>query len=129
MNGTMMQFFQWYCASDGNLWNQFKEEAQNLAAKGITAVWLPPAYKGTKGACSEGYDVYDIYDLGEFDQKGTIRTKYGTKEEYIEAIRTAKLLGIQIYIDIVLNHKGGADEIERIKVVEADPEDRPGYQA
>ena len=33
-----------------------------------------------------GYGVYDLYDLGEFDQKGTIPTKYGTKQEYLDAV-------------------------------------------
>ena len=33
--------------------------------------------------------VYDMYDLGEFNQKNTIRTKYGTKDEYLAAIQAA----------------------------------------
>ena len=32
------------------------------------------------------YKIYII--LGEFDQKGTIRTKYGTKEEYLKLLTT-----------------------------------------
>ena len=36
---------------------------------GIISVWFPPAYKGTNGGYSLGYDAYDLYDLGEFDQK------------------------------------------------------------
>ena len=43
-NGTMMQYFEWYLPS-GMLWNKMKEEAPNLAACGITALWIPPAYK------------------------------------------------------------------------------------
>jgi alpha-amylase len=124
MNGTLMQYFEWYYPPDGNLWNRLKEESSHLAANGITAVWLPPAYKGFKGASSEGYDVYDIYDLGEFDQKGSLRTKYGTKEEYIEAIKTAHQHGLCVYTDIVLNHMGGADETEKIKVKKVNPENR-----
>ena len=46
-----------------------------------------PAYKGTAGVEDVGYGVYDYYDLGEFDQKGSIPTKYGTKDEYLEAIK------------------------------------------
>ena len=49
---------------------------------GITDVWLPPAYKAASGKQDAGYGVYDLYDLGEFDQKGSIETKYGTKDEY-----------------------------------------------
>lgn len=84
----------------------------------------PPAYKGTRGPLSEGYDVYDIYDLGEFDQKGTVATKYGTKEEYIRAVNKARGLGMMVFIDVVLNHMGGAEEKERVKVRRVDPNNR-----
>lgn len=33
-----------------------------------------------------GYGAYDLYDLGEFNQKGTVRTKYGTKAQLKSAI-------------------------------------------
>jgi len=65
-NKTLVQFFDWYCADDGKHWKRFKDETPKLNSLGFTAAWLPPAYKGTRGASSEGYDVYDIYDLGEF---------------------------------------------------------------
>jgi alpha-amylase len=68
--------------------------------------------------------VYDLYDLGEFDQKGSVRTKYGTKQEYIDAIHAAQQAGLEIYVDIVFNHRGGADEAELIKVRKVDPENR-----
>lgn len=73
---------------------------------------------------SSGYDLYDLYDLGEFDQKGSVRTKYGTKEEYIDAIHAVKEAGLQVYTDIVLNHMGGGDETKRIKVKKVNPENR-----
>ena len=57
------------------------------------------------------HGVYDLYDLGEFDQKGTIKTKYGSKDEYLEAIVALKQAGIESYADIVLNHKMGADAL------------------
>ena len=59
--------------------------AAQLAALGFTDVWLPPAFKGHQGCHDVGYGVYDLYDLGEFYQKGTIPTKYGTKDEYLAA--------------------------------------------
>jgi alpha-amylase len=123
-NKTIIQFFEWYCPADGNHWNRFASSITALLSMGITAAWLPPAYKGTKGHQSEGYDVYDIYDLGEFDQKGTVRTKYGTKDEYVQAVQKAREFGMDIYIDVVLNHMGGAEEKEKIKVRKADPADR-----
>ncbi len=123
-NGVMMQYFHWYIAPDGSLWNELKEKAKELADAGITALWLPPAYKGTGGGYDVGYSVYDIYDLGEFDQKGSVRTKYGTKDEYIAAIKAAKNAGIRVYADVVLNHKLGADAVEEVEATPFDPEDR-----
>src|SRR5687768_17555634 len=115
-NGTMMQYFHWYYPNDGRLWKKIREQAPLLAFLGINAVWLPPAFKGTAGDHSIGYDVYDLYDLGEFDIKSSVRTKYGTKKEYLEAIKTMHHEHIQVYVDIVLNHLGGGDETEVIRV-------------
>jgi alpha-amylase len=123
-NGTMMQYFHWYYPADGSLWKKVAKEAPYLASIGINAVWLPPAYKGTEGANSVGYDVYDLYDLGEFRSKGSVRTKYGTKDEYITAIDTLHHENIQVYADIVLNHLGGGDETETIKALRMNPENR-----
>ena len=81
-----MQYFEWYMNCNKNLWNIVKKKGEELSNIGVTSIWLPPAYKGAGGAMDVGYGVYDLYDLGEFDQKGSIPTKYGTKNEYLEAI-------------------------------------------
>jgi alpha-amylase len=122
-----MQFFEWYVPADGGHWKRFEQAIPELLELGITAAWLPPAYKGTRGPESEGYDVYDIYDFGEFDQKGTIATKYGTKDEYVQAINSARQQGLQVYIDVVLNHMGGGEELETIRVRKVDPKDRTKF--
>ena len=122
-NKTMMQYFEWYLPNDGLWWKRCAAKAKQLSALGITEVWLPPAYKGTSQE-DVGYAVYDMYDLGEFDQKGTIRTKYGTKEEYLEAIRAFHANNISVFADIVLNHRMGGDEAEEIMAVTDDPENR-----
>ena len=122
-NETMMQYFEWYLPNDGLWWKRCAAKAENLRDLGITQVWLPPAYKGTSQE-DVGYGVYDMYDLGEFDQKGTIRTKYGTKEEYLEAIRAFHDAGIRVYADIVLNHRMGGDGTEDVWAVTDSPEDR-----
>ncbi len=123
-NGTMIQYFHWYYPGDESLWKKVKDDAANLAKLGITAVWLPPAYKGTVGKDTVGYDVYDLYDLGEFDQKGSVATKYGTKQQYINAVKELHKHNIHAYADIVVNHMGGGDETELVKVVKMDPENR-----
>lgn len=123
-NKTMMQYFEWYCSNDGLFWKKIKEEAKELKNIGITALWLPPAYKGVNGIDDVGYGVYDLYDLGEFEQKGSIRTKYGLKDEYLEAINVAHENGIEVYADIVLNHKGGGESSEIISAVPVDSNNR-----
>ena len=123
INETMMQYFEWYLPNDGLWWKRCAAKAPNLRDLGITSVWLPPAYKGTSQE-DVGYGVYDMYDLGEFDQKGTIRTKYGTKEEYLEAIGAFHDAGIKVFADIVLNHRMGGDETEEVEAVADSPEDR-----
>jgi alpha-amylase len=116
-NGTILQFFHWYTPADGSHWQSVAARASELAARGITAAWLPPAYKGAAGSNDVGYGVYDLYDLGEFDQKGSVRTKYGTKDQYLAAIKALQSAGIHVYADIVLNHCDGADELEHVRAI------------
>ena len=118
INGTIMQYFEWYLPRNCALWNKVSDEAKHLNDIGITAVWLPPAYKGADGNNDVGYAVYDLYNLGEFNQKGSVSTKYGTKDEYLKAIKILHKNNIQVYADISLDHMIGADEVEEVEVIE-----------
>lgn len=122
-NKTAMQYFEWYLENDGKHWKRLTADADHLKNKGISHIWMPPAFKATSSN-DVGYGVYDLFDLGEFDQKGTIRTKYGFKNEYLEAIHTLKSKGILPLADVVLNHKAAADRLETFQVIEVDPTDR-----
>lgn len=120
---TMMQYFEWYLPADGNHWKKLAEDAAHLKELGITKVWMPPAFKAT-GKNDVGYGVYDLFDLGEFDQKGSIETKYGTKDDYLAAIEALHNNGIASIADIVLNHKAGGDYKERFHVLRMNPDNR-----
>lgn len=122
-NGVMMQYFEWNLPNDGNLWKQLKQDARHLHETGITAVWIPPAYKADEQQ-DEGYATYDLFDLGEFDQNSTVRTKYGTKDELIEMIGELHKNKISVYLDTVMNHKAEGDYTEKFKVKEVDPKAR-----
>ena len=124
-NGTMIQYYEWDMVADGKHWNRLKDDAQHLADIGITAVWLPPVSKGAGGPNDVGYGVFDHYDLGEFNQKGSVRTKYGTKDELKTSISSVHSYGMQAYVDIVMNQliAGPGDE-ETINVVEVNPYNR-----
>lgn len=122
-NQTIIQYFEWYLPNDGTLWTKLDSDAQHLSSVGINAVWIPPAYKGG-GSSDVGYGVYDVYDLGEFNQKGTVRTKYGTKAQLQSAISSLHANNVKVYGDVVMNHKANADATESVSVVECDPQNR-----
>ena len=119
-NSLLMQYFEWYLPNDGKHWQRLKEDVDHLVEIGVDNIWFPPVFKATS-TDDVGYGIYDLWDLGEFDQKGDIRTKYGTKEELLEAIQSLKEKGIRPIADLVLNHKAGADEKERFEVLKMDP--------
>lgn len=119
-----MQYFEWYLPNDCELWTNLIKKAPELSKKGITSIWLPPAQKSAGGINDTGYGVYDLYDLGEFNQKGTIRTKYGTKDEYIACIKALQIAGIKVLADVVLNHRMGADETQDIIAYKVNPNNR-----
>ncbi|TWU46531.1 alpha-amylase [Rubripirellula reticaptiva] len=123
-NGVMMQFFHWYIPADGELWSELRREIEWLAKLGVTAVWLPPTYKGDQGGTDVGYAVYDMYDLGEFDQKGSVRTKYGTKDQLVAAVSKCKDFGVQVYADVVFNHRIGGDEDETFRATPVSNDNR-----
>lgn len=122
--GVLFQYFEWYIKEDGSLWKEVAARAKELKDIGVSAVWLPPAQKSMSGMQDTGYGVYDLYDLGEFDQKGTVRTKYGTKDEYIAAVQSLHDAGVQAYADVVLNHRMGGDEKEKVTIQEVPNENR-----
>src|SRR4028119_1940280 len=116
--GVMFQYFEWNNRPDGTLWRELAGRARELRNLGTTAVWLPPAYKSMDGPHGTGYAAYDLYDLGEFDQKGSVRTKYGTKDEFLEAVCAVQAAGMHAYADVVFNHKIGGDETEEVEIEE-----------
>ena len=123
-NQTMIQMFEWYSPNDGTMYKKIKEDIKDLSENGITTIWMPPACKSVGGIYDVGYGIYDLYDLGEFDQKGSIRTKYGTKEEYIQVIEEVHKYNMEVYADVVFNHKAGADDSEIVKAIQVEKYDR-----
>lgn len=122
-NEVMMQSFEWDTWADGSFYKNLKRDAKKLKEAGIDALWLPPMTKGGSDM-DVGYGIYDLWDLGEFDQQGTVRTKYGTKEELHEAIDALHEAGIKCYADVVLNHKANGDEKEKFKAIMVDQNNR-----
>lgn len=122
-NGVMLQAFEWNVPSEGKHYEFLKNELDHLHEVGFSALWLPPACKATS-VFDTGYGIYDLYDLGEFDQKGERRTKYGTKQDLHDLIDALHERGMQAYADVVLNHKAAADEEETFMAVEVAGDNR-----
>lgn len=111
-SGAMMQGFYWDVPAGGTWYNTMKSKAAELAnmagGYGIDAIWFPPPSKADNGAYSMGYDPFDYYDLGQYYQKGSTETRFGSQAELKSAIATFKSYGIASMADIVLNHRSGA---------------------
>ena len=115
--GVMLQTFHWDCPREDKKefqwWNYINEQIPALAKAGFTSLWLPPVSKGANlFGPSMGYDPYDYYDLGEFDQKGSIPTWFGTRKELERLIESAHKHKLSVIADIVINHNSGADAQE-----------------
>lgn len=124
MKETMIQYFQWYTRADGFLYTRLRRQAPALQKIGYSLIWLPPAYKGAGGKKDNGYAPYDLYDIGEFNQKGSVRTKYGNVRQYQAALEACHKASITVIADIVFNHRMGGDETETVKVRDVDWNDR-----
>ncbi|KAH7915609.1 glycoside hydrolase family 13 protein [Hygrophoropsis aurantiaca] len=123
-NPLMLQFFTWDSRHrDLSWWEHFESEIPILKDKGFTQVWLPPPNKAMEKN-GRGYDAYDLWDLGEFDQKGTIATRWGTRDQLLKACDIARQYNLGVIIDAVLNHKLGGDRMEVFSAVPVDPTNR-----
>ncbi|EAA30628.3 Amy1 [Neurospora crassa OR74A] len=122
-NRTMVQGFEWYCPPDFQHWRRLTKIIPTLAQLGITQIWIPPACKAS-WKTGNGYDIYDLYDLGEFEQKGSRKTKWGGKEELQQLVAVGAQYGVSVLFDAVLNHKAAADFKEPVLARRVNPKDR-----
>lgn len=86
-------------------WDELTTKMPEIAEAGYTSLWLPPPAKAGS-VYSVGYDLFDPFDLGDKNQRGTIRTKYGTKAELLQVVETAHRFGLRVYFDNIMNHRG-----------------------
>lgn len=119
----MMQGFYWDVEPGGVWYNTLANSADQLGRAGFDGIWLPPPSKGAAGGFDVGYTPYDYYDLGEYDSRAGdqtsgngafIPTRYGTKSQLLNAIGHLKDNGLEIYADIVLNHRSGGTLEENV---------------
>ena len=110
---VMMQAFYWDPPVDaahlnGIWWDKLAGEVLELEAAGIKALWIPSPCKGNWGIYDMGYGIYDHYDLGEFNQCGSVETRFGSKDELLNLLHVAHDRSngqrMDLYADIVMNH-------------------------
>ena len=94
---SMLQYFN-------TSWVEITRKMPELAEAGYQSIWLPPPTKGS-GGLSVGYDLWDPFDIGGKDQRGGVRTRYGTEAELLQLVATAHRFGIRIYFDNIMNHR------------------------
>jgi alpha-amylase len=115
-NDVMMQAFYWNVpvdkdAKNGTWWDILNGQADELKSAGITGIWIPCPSKGNWGIEDMGYGVYDHYDLGNYNQKGTVETRFGSRTELENMLaKMHQSPKMDVYADIILNHVYGSDE-------------------
>ncbi|SMD35220.1 alpha-amylase [Reichenbachiella faecimaris] len=121
---VMMQAFYWNLPVDetnldGDWWDNLADKSTYLKNAGFTGLWLPSPSKGNWGIVDMGYGIYDHYDLGNYNQKGSTETRFGSRSE-LEAMiadmhdTSGGQPKIEVYADIILNHVYSSDEDEEV---------------
>jgi alpha-amylase len=119
-NDVMMQAFYWNVPVDevnknGTWWDNLKGKAAEFKSAGITGIWVPAPSKGNWGITDMGYGIYDHYDLGNYLQKGSTETRFGSRQELQDMISEMHISPkVEVYADIILNHVYSSDENEEV---------------
>lgn len=106
-SGVMMQAFYWDVPAGGTWWDVVQTKVKGWSKVGINAIWLPPATKAQNGPNSMGYDPYDYFDFGNYNQMGSVETRFGSKSELKSLITASHNNGLSVIADIVINHNSG----------------------
>jgi len=120
LNDVMMQAFYWDVPVDeaslnGTWWDNLSEKSPELKSSGISAIWTPGPCKGNWGIVDNGYGIYDHYDLGNYNQKGSVETRFGSRAELENMIQIMhQSPRIDVYSDVVLNHVYSSDDNEEV---------------
>ncbi len=112
-NDIMLQAFYWDVPVDANNTNgtwydSLAVKVPDIKKSGFSQLWLPPPSKGNWGIYDMGYGIYDHYDLGEYNQIGTVETRFGSYKELRKLLDllhdTLSGPSIHALADVVLNH-------------------------
>lgn len=91
-----------YCDSNGDGIGDLRgiiSKLDYIASLGVNAIWLSPIYQSPDD--DNGYDISDYK---------AISPKFGTMEDFDELVREARARGIDIVMDLVINHTSDEHE-------------------
>ena len=106
-----------YCDSDGDGYGDIPgitSKLDYIASLGVNTIWLSPVYKSPDD--DNGYDISDYR---------AIQPRFGTMDDFDRLIAEAKKRGIDIVMDLVINHT--SDEHEWFKKALAGDEKYKDY--
>ncbi len=95
-------FVRSFADSDGDNIGDFQGIIDNLTylkSLGVGGLWLMPMMQSR---ADHGYETDDYYDVDD---------EYGTMVDFKELVSAAELVGIDIIIDLVINHMGAHNDI------------------
>ncbi len=108
-NDVMMQGFNFYVPVDianrnGTWWDNLASKSQDIKEAGFTGIWTPPPSKALTGIEDVGYSISSHFDLGNYNQRGTVETRYGSRSELENMVKAMHARGIEVYADTILHH-------------------------
>ena len=106
---VLFQGFYWDVPAGGTWWDTLAAKSPELGDAGVDMLWFPSPFKGFGGAYDMGYGIADHFDAGEFDQNGTVETRFGSRTELTAAIQATHSAGMEAVCDIVFNHVFGGN--------------------
>lgn len=99
---VLMQGFDWLSSKEPEhgWWRKMKQRVEDIAALGVTHVWLPPP---SQSVSPEGYLPGKLWNLD--------LSAYGTEDELVALNRAFRDAGIVPVCDIVINHRTADEQV------------------